>query len=149
MPRGKKKCNSCGEQVGARASSCSCGYIFPKPALKKKAKPFFKERKDFVKRMLEGGSSDCMKLDMITVTKIFEDFDNNLDFLTKVKPPFKLNGSIKYFLTKDGKGYLIKKKKEFDYIPNVEKPIVDYKEKAGEDLFENKTQTLINFLKDE
>jgi hypothetical protein len=151
MPKGKKKCNSCGDFVGARLKVCHCGHIFSeaKVKTKKPPKPFFKERKAFIKRMLDGERSDCMKIDMMTATKIFQDFDNDLDFLASVKPPFKLNKSIKYFLTKDGQNYLQKKKKEFDYIPEKEEGIVDLGEKAGQDTFENKTLTLRDFLNNE
>jgi hypothetical protein len=151
MPRGKKKCNSCGDFVGARLQVCHCGHIFsePKAKTKKTPKPFFKERKEFIKRMLDGERSDCMKLDMMTATKIFQDFDNNLDFLTKVKPPFKLNKSIKYFLTKDGQNYLLKKKQEFDYVPPEQESVIDHEEKVGEDLLTNRTQTLRDFLNNE
>ena len=117
MPRGKKKCGNCGEFVGSRVQECSCGFVFGKPKPKKKAKPFFKERKDFVKRMLGGEKSDSMQLDMMTSTKVFELFDNDINFLSKVKPPFKLKGSIRYFLTEDGKKYLNKKKESLPFLP--------------------------------
>ena len=149
MPRGKKECKSCGEHVGARTPTCSCGYVFPKAKAKKKAKPFFKERKEFIKRMLAGGRSENIQLDMMTVTKIFEAFDNNIKFLSRVSPPFKLKGSIKYFLTEDGKKYLSKKKREFDYIPPEEIKIIDHKKKVGEDIKTNKTKTLRQFLNNE
>ena len=36
MPRGKKRCPSCSDFVGARSNSCVCGYVFKntKPAKK-------------------------------------------------------------------------------------------------------------------
>ena len=83
---------------------------------------------------------------MHTVTKIFEQFDNDLDFLSKVKPPFELKDSIKYFLTKDGKEYLRKKHKEFYFKTPEKDKFVDTKEKAGEDIMEHKTKTLRDFL---
>lgn len=151
MPRGKKKCNSCGDFVGARLQVCHCGHIFsePKTKTKKTPKPFFKERKEFIKRMLCGERSDCMKIDMMTATKIFQDFDNDLDFLLKVKPPFKFNKSIKYFLTKDGQQYLLKKKKEFDFMPEKENKIIDHNKKIGKDSITKKQKTLTEFLNDE
>lgn len=149
MPRGRKKCKSCGEFVGSRVPTCSCGYVFPKAKPKKKAKPFFKERKEFVKRMLQGGKSENLQLDMMVVTKIFELFDNNLEFLNNVSPPFVLDKSIKFFLTEDGKKYLDKKKMEFDYIPPEVEKIVDLNEKIGEDISTNKIKTLRQFLNNE
>jgi len=149
MPRGKKECKECGEFLGARASSCHCGYVFPKPKPKKKAKPFFKERKDFVKRMLSGGKSDSMSLDLMVATKIFEDFDNDVDFLNSVAPPFKLNNSIRYLLSKDGIKYLKRKKLEFDYIPPDTIEIIEHEDKAGEDIILVKHKTLREFLNNE
>lgn len=148
MPRGKKQCPTCEALVSARSSSCDCGHVFKK-VKRKTPKPFFKERREFISRMLEGERSDCMKLDMMTATKIFDDFDNDLDFLSRVKPPFKLNKTIKFFLTKDGMEYLKKKKLEYDYQPTDQKEIVDHNKKAGEDILIKKKSTLIEFLNDE
>ena len=83
---------------------------------------------------------------MHTVTKIFEEFNNDLDFLCKVKPPFELQGSIKYFLTQDGKEYLRKKYKEFYYKPPEKDKFIDTEVKAGEDILEKKKKTLRDFL---
>lgn len=149
MPRGKKQCPSCEVFVGSRLSACDCGYLFPESKQKKNPKPFFKERKEFIKRMLCGERSDCMKIDMMTATKIFQDFDNDLDFLSKVGPPFKFNKSIKYLLTKDGKKYLLQKKKEFDFIPEKAEKIIDHNKKTGRDSITKKQKTLTEFLNDE
>ncbi len=149
MPRGKKKCGNCGEFVGSRIQQCSCGFVFDKPKPKKKAKPFFKERKSFIKRMLNGGKSSSLQLDMMVVTKIFDKFDNNIEFLNSVSPPFALDGSIKYFLTGDGMKYLSKKKLEFDYIPSEAEKIVDLDIKMGKDIVTEKPKTLIEFLNNE
>jgi len=149
MPRGKKQCEDCGNFVGSRIQQCSCGFIFKKPKPKKKAKPFFKERKAFIKRMLNGGKSHSVQLDMMVVTKIFDKFDNNIVFLNSVSPPFVLEGSIKFFLTKDGMKYLSKKKLEFDYIPADAEKIVDLNIKMGDDTVTNKPKTLIEFLNNE
>ena len=145
MPRGKKSCPSCDSLLGARTRTCDCGYKFaPKP--KKTAKPHFKERKAFLKRVLGDSKPSSWVFEMHTVTKIFEQFDNDLDFLSKVKPPFELKGSIKYFLTQDGKEYLRKKYKEFCFKPPEKDKFIDTKEKAGEDIMENTTKTLRDFL---
>ena len=96
--------------------------------------------------MLGGQKPLDHRLDMMVVTKIFAAFDNNLDFLSKVKPPFELNGSIKYFLTKDGEEYLLKKYREFNYkVPEGDK-YIDTKEKVGEDIHQSKSNTLRGFL---
>jgi len=145
MPRGQKSCPSCNTLVGARTPECSCGHIFKKKP-KKQPKPFFKERKEFIKRMLGGQKPVDHRLDMMVVTKIFATFENDLDFLSKVKPPFELKGTIKYFLTKDGKEYLLKKYREFNYkVPEADK-YVDTKQKVGEDTHESKSNTLRGFL---
>lgn len=150
MPKGKKQCPNCNSLLAIRALLCTCGFSLEKgKAKKKETKPFFAERKDFIKRMLDGGKSHDMKLDMITATRIFATFDNNVDFLGKVKPPFKLDGSIRYFLTADGKEYLRKKKLEFDYKPKNTEKIIDHFEKIGDDIVIPKPRTLRNFLNDE
>lgn len=152
MPRGKKQCSSCHSYLSVRASQCNCGFLFEKTKAKtktKEKKPFFAERKDFIKRMLDGGKSKDMMLDMITATKIFAYFENNIDFLGRVKPPFKLDGSIRYFLTAEGKEYLRKKKLEFDYKPKNNEKIVDHLEKIGDDIATSKPRTLRDFLNDE
>ena len=145
MPRGKKSCPSCKALLGARTSLCDCGHKFvPKP--KKTAKPHFKERKEFLKRMLGESKPINWVFEMHTTTKIFEQFNNDLDFLSKVKPPFSLEGTIKYFLTPKGGEYLDKKHREFYYKPPEKDKFVDTKEKVGEDIIETKTKTLRDFL---
>jgi hypothetical protein len=145
MPRGKKTCPSCDSLLGVRTSVCDCGHIFTaKP--KKLAKPHFKERKAFLKRMLGGAKPTNYVFEMHTVTKVFEEFQNDLDFLSKVKPPFELKYTIKYFLTKEGKEYLSKKYREFYYKPPEKDKFVDTEIKVGEDIMENKKKTLRDFL---
>lgn len=145
MPRGKKTCPSCGSLVGARASICDCGHEFL-PVKKKKPKPFFKARRDFIKRMLAGSKAKDWRMEMHTATKVFSEFDNDLDFLEKVKPPFVFKDTIKYFLTKEGREYLRKRHKEFYYKPPDKDKFIDTKEKAGEDILEKKKKTLKDFL---
>ena len=96
--------------------------------------------------MLNGHKSLDYKLDMMTATKVFKEFDNDVDFLSKVKPPFKLDSSIKYFLTKEGMEYLKKKKLEFYYKPKNYEKIVDHQKKIGEDRVIEKRKTLRDFL---
>ncbi len=148
MPRGQKQCPKCQGIIGARSSACNlCGHILsPLKAKTKEVKPFFKERKEFIKRMLDGEKSEDMRLDMMVVTKVFEWFNNDLDFLSKVKPPFKLKGSIKYLRTKDGKDYLIKKYREFQYKPENHEVFVEEKAKVGEDIVKPKIKSLREFL---
>ena len=147
MPRGKKTCPSCQALVGARASLCECGHKFL-PAKKKQAKPFFTERREFVKRMLAGSKATDWRIEMHTATKVFERFENDTDFLSKVKPPFVFKNTIKYFLTKDAKEYLQKKQKEFYYKPPEKDKFVDTGVKSGEDTLRKKTKTLRDFLND-
>lgn len=150
MPRGKKTCPNCNSLQAVRVLSCSeCEYTFEKKTTVKKKASFFQERKAFIKRMLNNNKSSNYKLDMMTATKIFKMFDNDIDFLSKVKPPFDLNNSIKYFLTKDGQDYLRKKKLEFEYKPKNSEKIVDHSEKVGEDVVTSRRRTLRDFLNDE
>lgn len=147
MPRGKKICPSCNSEVGVRVSECKkCGHRFTLNRAKKKAKPFFKERKDFIKRMLGGEKSDDMSLDMMVVTQIFQSFDNNVEFLSKVKPPFKFKGNIIYLRSSAGKEYLRKKFLEFQYNPKNSEIFVDENKKRGEDIVVKKNQTIREFL---
>ena len=146
MPKGKKTCPECDALSAASLKVCSCGHVFKKKLSKKKSSPFFKERREFIKRMLGGAKSIDYRLDMMTVTKVFKMFNNDLDFLSKVKAPFKLEGSIKYFLTKDGIAYLKRKKLEFEYKPKNYEKMVDHKDKVGEDRRIEKPKTLRNFL---
>jgi len=145
MPRGKKSCPSCDALLGARVKICDCGHEFLAKA-KKQPKPFFKERKEFLKRMLGGLKPINYVFEMSTVTKIFTQFNNDLEFLSKVKPPFQLKGTIKYFLTQDGREYLSKKHKEFYYKPPEKDKFVDTEVKAGQDILEKKKKTLRDFL---
>lgn len=150
MPKGKKQCPNCNSLQAVRALCCSeCSVEFKKKATLKKEVSFFKERKEFIKRMLNDGKSSNYKLDMMTATKIFKSFNNDIDFLSKVKPPFNLNGSIKYFLTKEGQDYLRKKKLEFEYKPKNSEKIVDHSEKVGDDVMTSRKRTLRDFLNDE
>ena len=106
----------------------------PKKTAKKKPKPFFKERRAFIQRMLGGGKSDNFALDMKAATDIFEKYKNDIDFLSKVKPPFKFEGSLKWLITNDGFKYLESKYKEFYYKPKSIDLLIDLGEKVGEDL---------------
>ena len=98
--------------------------------------------------MLGGSKPANYVFEMSTVTKIFAQFGNDLDFLTKVKQPFELKGTIKYFLTEDGREYLRKKYKEFNYKPPEKDKFVDTGVKVGEDLVKKKARTLRDFLND-
>lgn len=146
MPKGKKTCPKCKVLCAASIKTCPCGHVFNKSSSRNKPQSFFKERKDFIKRMLGGGKSLDYRLDMMTATKVFKLFDQDVIFLGKVKPPFKLEGSIKYFLTKDGIAYLKRKKLEFEYKPKNYEKMVDHKDKVGEDRRIEKPKTLRNFL---
>jgi len=146
MPRGKRQCPKCSSLCSTRSHECECGFSFKDYKRPVKKSSFFKERRQFIRNMLNDGASSDYKLDMITATKIFKRFKNDIDFLLKVKPPFKLDGSIKYFLTKDGLSYLDKKHKEFHYKPKNSEKIVDHGVKTGEDRLIEKRKTLRDFL---
>jgi len=98
--------------------------------------------------MLAGSKATDWRMEMHTATKVFECFENDTDFLSKVKPPFVFKNTIKYFLTKDGKEYLQKKHKEFYYKPPEKDKFVDTGVKSGEDILRKKTKTLRDFLND-
>jgi len=147
MPRGKKVCPKCKAECSSRSKSCSCGFQFKAGVSKKKAKPsFFKERKEFIGRMLGGQKPSNYKLDMMVATKVFANFENDIDFLSKVKPPFKFDDSIKYLLTKEGVDYLKKKSLEFYYNPSNSEKMIDHNEKTGEDREVSRVKSLREFL---
>lgn len=146
MPRGKKECPKCSALCSSRALECECGFVFKNHKKTTKKPTYFRERQQFIKKMLNDQPSMNYKLDMITATKLFKRFENDADFLLKVKPPFKFDGSIKYFLTKDGLKYLDKKRREFYYKPKNSEKMVDHKLKFGEDMLIEKRKTLRDFL---
>lgn len=146
MPRGKRQCPKCSSLCSTRSHECECGFSFKDYKKPRKKPSFFKERQQFIRRMLNDKASSDYKLDMIAATKIFKRFKNDVDFLLKVKAPFNLNGSIKYFLTKDGLDYLDKKYREFHYKPKNSEKIVDHGVKIGEDKLIEKRKTLRDFL---
>ena len=117
---------------------------------KKPAVPFFKERREFLFRVLNGVRPANYSLEMTVVTKIFTHFENDLDFLSKVNPPSWMKGdSLRWFLTCDGKQFLDKKYKEFKFkIAEFEK-CVDSGEKFGDDLIGHQTLTLRDFLNEQ
>lgn len=147
MPRGKKECPKCKQLIGARASKCNhCGEVFSATKPKKQAKPFFRERKQFVIRMLDGEKSEDMSMDMMVATQVFKWFDNDIEFLSKVKPPFKFKNSIRYLRSKDGRKYLEKKHREYLYLPKNQEDFVEQIDKIGEDIVQPKIRTLRDFL---
>ena len=114
-------------------------------AKRKTPKPFFKERKDFLRRCL-GEKIKNYTAEMTAVTKIFERFDNDIDFLNKVKPPSFLKDSLLWFLTEEGNKFLKKKHKKFYYKLEEFSLPVNLGEKFGEDVIEKKQQTIRSFL---
>ncbi|MDB4317735.1 hypothetical protein N9973_00395 [bacterium] len=146
MPRGKRECPKCSSLCSTRSLQCECGFSFE--SLKKPVKKptYFKERQQFIRRMLNDKPSVQYKLDIITATKVFKRFENDVDFLLKVKPPFELDGSIKYFLSSDGLEYLERKHREFHYKPKNSEKMVDHKSKFGQDIPVEKRKTLRDFL---
>ena len=85
-------------------------------------------------------------LEMKTATKIFAAFKNDLDFLTKVKPPSWVKSSISYFLSQEGKAFLDLKYKEFYFKIETPEKFVDLGEKVGDDIVVSKPLTIRNFL---
>ena len=146
MPRGKRECPKCSASCSTRASVCECGFSFKSQKKTPKKPTYFKERQQFIRKMLNDQSSINYKLDMIAATKLFKHFKNEVDFLLKVKAPFKFDRSIKYFLSKEGLDYLDKKHKEFHYKPKNSEKMVDQKVKSGEDMLIEKRKTLRDFL---
>jgi|TARA_R110000824_G_scaffold244366_4_gene433123 hypothetical protein len=147
MSKRRKRCPKCKELNEPDSTSCaSCGGKIKKTKIPKATKPFAKERKEFISRMLDGEKPKAFALDMMAVTRIFQIFVGHEDFLSKVAPPFKLKDSIKYLLSSEGMKYLRKKKDEFYYKPKKLDKIIDFKEKVGEDTLQSKTLTLRDFL---
>lgn len=148
MPKGKKTCPKCGNLCGCPQIVCSCGHKFERKQKKEsKAKDkTFKDKQDFILRMLDGITPSPYKLEMMVANEVFKFVDYDLDFLRKVKPPFKMIGSIRYFRTKKGKDYLRKKRLEFHYKPDKPKKMVEQERRAGEDIEVQKRKNLRDFL---
>ena len=70
---------------------------------------------------------------MVAATKIFKHYENNVDFLLGLRPPFEMKGTIVWLLSFKGKEFLRKKKAEFDYKPREAQKIFDLGVKEGED----------------
>lgn len=115
-------------------------------AAKKQPKPFFKERREFLKRILGGKIDTSYTAEMVFVTRIFELMENDLEFLSKIKPPSFLKGSLAWFLSPDGKKFLNFKRKEFHFKVEKSENEVEFGEKFGEDVYEEKPKTLRQFL---
>ena len=120
------------------------------PRKKKEPKPpsFHKDRQFFISRMLGHSKSPNYKLDMSIAKEVFETFNNDLNFLHKVKPPSWLDPKLGllYFKSAAGKEYLRKKYQEFNFkIEEKEKP-VDLGVKSGDDVLEHKARTIREFL---
>jgi hypothetical protein len=120
------------------------------PRKKKEPKPpsFHKDRQFFISRMLGAGKSPNYKLDMSIAKEIFESFNNDLDFLHKVKPPSWLDPKkgLLYFKSPAGKEYLRKKYQEFKFVIEEKEKPVDLGVKSGEDVLEHKPRTVRQFL---
>lgn len=96
--------------------------------------------------MLDGKKPTSYPLEMSIAKKVFAEYEGHEDFLSKVKPPFKMEGSIKYLISPDGKKYLKKKYQEFYFeVPDREKA-VDLGVKFGDDIVEKKPRTIREFL---
>tara|TARA_B100000963_G_scaffold67137_2_gene55273 strand:+ start:57508 stop:58002 length:495 start_codon:yes stop_codon:yes gene_type:complete len=162
MPRGYKQCPKCSKKVGASTKICSCSFVFSNSKLdgskQKKIAELFEidvtskrqladAKKDFLGRMIDNRYPENFPFQMSIVKKIFEKFNNDLDFLSKVKPPFKFKyPTLGYFLTQDGRQYLIKKYREFYYKPPSPDKFVDKGVKSGEDILSKNIKTLKEFL---
>lgn len=114
---------------------------------KKPKKPStVKLKRAFVRRMMRRDEvSSISRLEMMIANEIFSSIED-LDFLSNVSPPpFKLNNLL-WLKSADGKKFLKLKLLEFNYkIPEYQKP-VDTGEKFGDDLLNNKPQTIRQFL---
>lgn len=147
MPRGQKECPKCKRLIGARSSTCKhCGEVMKAAKPRKKANPFYRERLAFIRRMLGGEKSTNFRLDITIATNIFTLFDNDIDFLSKVKPPFKFSGGITYLRSKAGRDYLTKKHREFYYNPENKEIFVEGSDKIGEDIVKPRIRSIRKFL---
>lgn len=107
---------------------------------------FFQERRSFIRRIL-GEKVEQYSREMLFTKKIFEKFNNDIDFLNSVKPPAFLKGSLAWFLCPEGLKFLDKKYKEFYFkIQEWEKPVEVF-EKAGDDVYVKQPRTIREFLK--
>ena len=120
-------------------------YNMGRPKKEKLPKPptLFKEKKDFLSRMVTKSKTFSYPREMKFAKDIFNLYP--VEFLNLVKPPFELN-SLAYLVGREGKKYLDLKFKEFQFKSVI---IVSEQtlEKVGEDLNIKLPKTLIDFLK--
>jgi hypothetical protein len=110
-----------------------------------KGKKFHREKLAFIKRMLPEAKVNFPR-EMSIVKKIFDHFQNDIDFLSAVKPPFKFKDTLAFLISKDGWVYLELKRKEFYFKPQSIERHFEAGEKFGEDIELKKHKTLRQFL---
>lgn len=110
-----------------------------------KQKKFHREKLAFIKKMLPDTKVNFPR-EMAAAKKIFDHFENDVDFLLSVKPPFKLKDSILYLISEKGIQYLELKRKEFYFKPKEVENHFESGEKCGDDVQSSRTQTLRQFL---
>ena len=103
---------------------------------------FFKERKAFIKKMINPSVKVVYAREQKLEKDIFEKYP--VDFLNMVKQPFDLN-SLAWFLSKDGEQYLKKELSRFLYKPKEDK-IVAGTEKKGYNFAKKKIKKFREFL---
>lgn len=105
---------------------------------------YFKERKEFVRRMVNEDQISWAKEMQLSKT-LFQKYSEHIEFLDKLKRPFELN-SIAWFLSPNGEKFLNDKLVEFYYKPKETEKVVDYGRKFGEDIIISRKPTLRQFI---
>jgi len=109
-------------------------------------KKHFPERREFIRRMLgqvpSGEYSKCMWV----ATQVFEGFDGELDFLSRVKKPsFITSQNFAWFLGEEGKEYLYRRFMEYCWDVDGGETFEKHEKRYGEDVSKEK-KTFAEFM---
>lgn len=107
-----------------------------------KTPTYFKERKEFLSRMLRAVDKIPYAREQKFAKDIFADYPP--EFLLVVREPFELK-SLAWFLSSDGKAYLTKEYKIWQYKPKTQ-TLIEGTEKVGYNYEKKKPKTFRDFL---
>lgn len=143
MPRGKKCCPSCNQFIGARSSSCICGYVFKNTEPKKKLNKF-----KILSRLVDipDKNKKIFYLKEFKLMKILTE-RYSLEFVSIIDFGKKFD-SLAYLVSSKLKGTLDQKWRAFNYKVDKSK-YVEYNigEKFGEDkIIKSRNKNTKDFL---
>jgi hypothetical protein len=153
MPRGKKRCPSCNVFVGARSSSCNCGFKFQKPTQKqesrnKKPQKLKINKKQILLRLVEVPNTE-KRFFYAREMKMLNDLCNrySLEFMDIVSFEKRFD-SLAYLVSPKLRNTLDQKFRAFNYVVDKTRyPTYTIGEKCGDDKkIAKKIKTTKDFL---